>query len=136
VAGFVGSVAKSNPMDMLRTAVSMLSIYDPQAKDMSPEANHEKATKLMAQTATIVTTFDRLRNGKPVVDGDPSLGFRGLFRCRAGGPQVRVGRFRGSFEFGTRQSSRLGVSPLAEPPGSQLAMEPRIVGMKVQQNSR
>ncbi len=79
VAGFVGWVAKSNPMDMLRTAVSMLSIYDPQAKDMSPEANQEKAIKLMAQTATIVTTFDRLRNGKPVVEGDPNLGFSANF---------------------------------------------------------
>ena len=58
-------------MDVLRTAVSMLGLYDPQAKDMSTEANLEKAQKLMAQTATIVTTFDRLRNGKPVMEGDP-----------------------------------------------------------------
>src|ERR1700722_18704666 len=38
VEGFIKSVGKAAPMDMLRTAVSMLSLYDPQAKDMSPEA--------------------------------------------------------------------------------------------------
>ena len=53
VAAFLGSVGKSGAMDVLRTAVSMLSLYDPQAKDMSPEANLEKAKKLMAQTSTI-----------------------------------------------------------------------------------
>ncbi len=42
----------------------MLSVHDPEANDMSPEANMRKAQKLMAQTATIVTTFDRLRHGK------------------------------------------------------------------------
>ena len=53
-----------SPMAVLRTAVSMLALYDPLAQDMSPEANKNKALKLMAQTATIVTSFDRLRNGK------------------------------------------------------------------------
>jgi citrate synthase len=66
-------------MDVLRTAVSMLSLYDPIAKDMSPEANRKKAAKLMAQTSAIVTTFDRLRNGKPVVAADPNLSFAGNF---------------------------------------------------------
>jgi citrate synthase len=79
VAAFLQAVGKSGPMDVLRTAVSMLSLYDPQAKDMSPEANQTKAIKLMAQTATIVTSFDRLRNGKPVVEGDPKLGFAANF---------------------------------------------------------
>ncbi len=66
-------------MDVLRTAVSMLSLYDPEAADMSSEANHRKAVRLMSQTATIVTTFDRLRNGKEVIPGDPILGFAANF---------------------------------------------------------
>jgi citrate synthase len=73
VTAFLKAAGKAAPMDVLRTAVSMLSIYDPIAKDMSPEANQTKAIKLMSQTSTIVTTFDRLRNGKPVVEGDPKL---------------------------------------------------------------
>jgi citrate synthase len=79
VTAFLGQVGQSAPMDVLRTAVSMLSLYDPNAKDMSPEANLLKAKKLMSQTATIVTTFDRLRNKKPVVEGDPSLGMAANF---------------------------------------------------------
>ena len=73
VTAFLKGVTKSAPMDVLRTAVSMLSLYDPAAKDMSPEANHLKAIKLMSQTSTIVTSFQRLRTGKEVVPGDPKL---------------------------------------------------------------
>jgi citrate synthase len=79
VTAFLKANGKAAPMDVLRTAVSMLSLYDPEAKDMSPAANHSKATKLMAQTATIVTSFDRLRKGKPVVEGDPKLSLAGNF---------------------------------------------------------
>jgi citrate synthase len=79
VVSFLGTVAKMPPMDVLRTAVSMLGLYDPLARDNSITASEEKAARLMAQTATIVTTFDRLRNGKPVVEGDPNLGFAANF---------------------------------------------------------
>jgi citrate synthase len=57
----------------------MLSLYDPSAKDMSPEANQKKATKLMSQTSTIVSTFGRLRAGQAVVAPDASLSFAGNF---------------------------------------------------------
>src|SRR4029077_14460165 len=67
---FLGKVGKAEPMDVLRTAVSMLSLYDPLASDMSPEANALKAVKLMAQTATLFSTFDRLRNGRALAEGD------------------------------------------------------------------
>src|ERR1700727_223480 len=79
VIEFLGKVPKGTPMDVLRTAVSMLGLYDPKARDNSIEANVEKAARLMAQTATIVTTFDRLRTGKPLVEGDPKLGFAANF---------------------------------------------------------
>ena len=79
VADFLAKVPKSAPMNVLRTAVSMLSLYDPLERDNSIDASVEKAKKLMAQTATIVTTFDRLRNGKPVVEGDPKLGLAANF---------------------------------------------------------
>src|SRR5437016_12581244 len=52
VADFLGAVGKASPMDVLRTAVSMLGVEDPQAQDMSTEANVLKAHKLMSQTAT------------------------------------------------------------------------------------
>jgi citrate synthase len=46
---------------------------------MSAEANQRKAVRLMAKTATIVTTFERLRRGNPVLEGDPELGFAANF---------------------------------------------------------
>lgn len=79
VQEFLATVPEATPMDVLRTAVSMLSLYDPLSKDMSHEANLAKAHRLMSQTATIVTTFDRLRKGLPVVEGDPELGFAANF---------------------------------------------------------
>jgi citrate synthase len=79
VAEFLGKVSKGSPMDVLRTAVSMLGLYDPKARDNSIEANVEKAARLMAQTSTLVTTFDRLRTGKQPVEGDPNLGFAANF---------------------------------------------------------
>ena len=79
VLDFLATVPKALPMDVLRTAVSMLSLYDPLASDSSPEANLMKAKKLMAQTPTIVSSFDRLRNGKPVLEADPNLGLAANF---------------------------------------------------------
>lgn len=79
VADFLKANLKGAPMDVLRTAVSMLSLSDPQAKEMSPEANQLKATKLMAQTSTIVSTLGRLRTGQAALAADPSLSFAGNF---------------------------------------------------------
>ncbi len=79
VQQFLADNLNAGPMDVLRTAVSMLSLYDPQAKDMSPEANQQKATKLMAQTSTIVSTFGRMRTEQPIVQPDASLSFAGNF---------------------------------------------------------
>lgn len=79
VIAFLRSVPKALPMDVLRTAVSMLSLFDPLARDMSPEANARKAVQLMSQTSTIVSAFDRLRGGKEIIPTDPSLSFAGNF---------------------------------------------------------
>src|SRR5947209_4498513 len=80
VTEFLRGVPKNVlPMDVLRTAVSMLSLYDPSARDNSTQANVHKATKLMARVSTIVTSYDRLRNGNEVVPGDPSLGYAANF---------------------------------------------------------
>ncbi len=62
-----GMPKKALPMEVLRTAVSMLSMFDPEAEDMSPEANLRKAIRLTSQTATIITTFHRLRTGNQPV---------------------------------------------------------------------
>ena len=66
-------------MDVLRTAVSLLSLYDSRAVDNSIEANVKKATSLMARISTLVTSFDRLRNGCSLIEGDPNLGYAANF---------------------------------------------------------
>ncbi len=52
---------ESNPMEVLRSAVSLLSLYDPDDADSSTEANLRKATRLTAQLPTIVAYWDRIR---------------------------------------------------------------------------
>jgi citrate synthase len=66
--------AGTPPMHVLRTGVSALGCYDPEAEDNSPEAQKRKALKLIAQVPVITAYFHRLRNGKPLLDPDPSLG--------------------------------------------------------------
>ena len=57
--------AHSGPMDVLRTAVSMLGLYDDRANIGEPDhaANREVAMSLCAQVGTIVAYFHRARQG-------------------------------------------------------------------------
>ncbi|HTD97362.1 MAG TPA: citrate/2-methylcitrate synthase, partial [Edaphobacter sp.] len=63
----------ATPMEVLRTAVSLLSIYDADEPDCSHDANVRKSFRLTSQIAMIVAVFDRIRKGKPVVEADPTL---------------------------------------------------------------
>lgn len=54
---------KTTPMEVLRTAVSHLSAYDPEDLDNSLEANVNKSLRLTASMPTIVASWDRIRNG-------------------------------------------------------------------------
>jgi citrate synthase len=60
-------------IDVLRTVVSVLELYDPTARDISRDASLRTATKLTAQFPTIVATSDRLRRGMEPVRPDPRL---------------------------------------------------------------
>ncbi len=73
VLQIIDLVKASHPMDVLRTGVSALAAFDPDTEDNSPEASLRKATRLTAQTPTIVTAHERLREGQKVVPPDPSL---------------------------------------------------------------
>jgi citrate synthase len=67
-------VARSgHPMASLRTAVSALSAFDPDAEDMSAEAMDRKAVRLTAQALTLTAAIERVRRGdEPVA---PRAGF-------------------------------------------------------------
>src|SRR3984957_14518641 len=60
------------PMQVLRTAVSLLSIYDADEADCSHDANVRKSYRLTAQIPMIVALFDRIRKGKSLVEADKS----------------------------------------------------------------
>ena len=61
------------PMDVLRTAVSALSFYDPEEKNNDHEANVHKAIRLTSQIAMIVAAYDRIRKGEDSSRAGPSL---------------------------------------------------------------
>jgi citrate synthase len=54
---------EADPMAVLRTAVSMLALYDPDSETYTPEANRRKATRLNGQVVTLVAAWGRLRQG-------------------------------------------------------------------------
>lgn len=56
-----------HPMAALRTAVSMLGLFDEEAEEMNTEANYRKAIRIQAKISTIVTAFGRIRNGQEPV---------------------------------------------------------------------
>src|SRR5262249_60604622 len=62
-----------HPMETLRTAVSALSLYDPEAEDMSEEANRRKALRLTGQMGTIVAAFWRIRGAQEPIPPDAQL---------------------------------------------------------------
>ncbi len=65
----------ANPMDVMRTAVSMLGMYDRDAlKDMSPEANRQRARSITAKIGVIAAYFHRARQGKSLPPVREDLG--------------------------------------------------------------
>jgi len=73
------------PMEVLRTAVSALSMYDPDATKNDHEANIRKSMRITSQMAMIVASFDRIRKGKQVVEPDKSLSHTGNFLLQLNG---------------------------------------------------
>ena len=79
----------ANPMAVLRSAVSALALYDPEANDMSREANLRKATRLQAQLPTIVAAFARIREGKEPIapKADVSIAYNFLYMLTGKEPE-------------------------------------------------
>ncbi|SMQ68558.1 citrate synthase/2-methylcitrate synthase [Agreia sp. VKM Ac-1783] len=69
----------AHPMDVLRTAVSVIGASDPRASDDSPEADLEKAIGLYARIPAIVAYDQRRRHGDDVVEPRDDLGYSANF---------------------------------------------------------
>ncbi len=62
----------ADPMDMLQAFVAALAgYYDEEFSNK--EASYERATNLIAKIPTIVASWQRIRNGRDIVDPDSSL---------------------------------------------------------------
>jgi len=70
---------KTTPMEVLRTGVSALSAWDPDADDNSREATLRKCIRLTAQMPTVVAAWERIRRGKPPVAPNPRLSLAANF---------------------------------------------------------
>ncbi|MEH7122773.1 citrate synthase [Bacillus sp. JJ1532] len=68
-----------HPMAALRTAVSLLGLYDEEADLMDKESNYNKAIRLQAKMPAIVTAFSRIRKGLDPIAPRKDLGFAANF---------------------------------------------------------
>jgi len=69
----------AGPMPALRTAVSLLGLYDPDRKDETMEANERKALRIVAQIGTIVAALQRISEGKEPIAPKSGLSTAGNF---------------------------------------------------------
>jgi citrate synthase len=65
---------EADPMEVLRSSVSLLSLYDPEAGDMSRAANERKSVRLLARMATLVAAWERIRKGQEPLAPRPGAG--------------------------------------------------------------
>jgi citrate synthase len=66
VVDFIKTAPKdANPMDVIRTAISMLGLYDPEInKEATREINERRARSITAKIGVIAAYFHRARQGK------------------------------------------------------------------------
>ena len=73
VLDIIRAVKSAHPMDVLRTAASALSAFDPETADNSREATLRKAVRLTSQIPIIVAVHSRIRADQDPVPADQTL---------------------------------------------------------------
>ena len=66
---------KAHPMDVARTAVSIMGLEDKETKDNSPKANMRKVMRIFAKTPVALAAFYRSRKGKKIISPKKNLSF-------------------------------------------------------------
>ena len=66
---------KAHPMDVARTAVSIMGLEDKETKDNSPKANMRKVMRIFAKTPVALAAFYRSRKGKKIISPKNNLSF-------------------------------------------------------------
>ena len=70
---------KAHPMDVARTAVSIMGLEDKETRDNSPKANMRKAMRIFSKTPVALAAFYRARKGKKIIPPKKKLIFFGKF---------------------------------------------------------
>lgn len=70
---------EAHPMAVLRTLISSLGLYDPDAADNTGPAMQRKSVRLLAKIPAIVAAIARHRNAKSHVESNPDLSIAGNF---------------------------------------------------------
>jgi len=83
---------KSHPMDVARTAVSVMGLEDKETTDNSQEANTRKALRILAKSPTSLAAFYRIRKGKKIIKPKKELTFAENFfyMCFGKVPQKEI----------------------------------------------
>jgi 2-methylcitrate synthase len=83
---------KSHPMDVARTAVSVMGLEDKETSNSSPKANMRKALRIFAKTPTALAAFYRIRSGKKIIKPKKTLTFAENFfhMCFGKVPQEEI----------------------------------------------
>ena len=83
---------KSHPMDVARTAVSVMGLEDKETTDNSNEANTRKAMRILSKTPTALAAFYRIRKGKKIIKPKKELTFAENFfyMCFGKVPQKEI----------------------------------------------
>ncbi len=66
---------KAHPMDVARTAVSIMGLEDKETKDNSPKANMRKVMRIFAKMPVALAAFYRARKGKRIIPPKSKLSF-------------------------------------------------------------
>ncbi len=83
--------ASQEPMEAMRTLVSLASADDPDKDSNAPDANSRKAARLTAQQPILVAAYDAARSGRESLPADPALGIAAnfLLQMRGVAPSAR-----------------------------------------------
>src|SRR5690625_3415096 len=77
-----------HPMAALRSAVSILGLYDEEADIIDKEANMRKAIRLQAKMSAVVAAFARIRQGQDPVEPKADLSFAENFLYMLNGKEA------------------------------------------------
>jgi citrate synthase len=93
--GLARVARRQGPMEALRSLVSLSSADDPDSDSNERAADVRKAARLTAQQPVLVASYEAVRAGRPLSQGDPALGLAANFLLQITGrpPSAREAQF-------------------------------------------